>query len=186
MKKLNKIKIDVTSEEGITKLLSLVNEDMILLREGLASLCNQINKIRAFDKILMRVMDKAGIIDESDLKNLSNDLYKKQAGQLIQKYKSLRKNMNELNNAFDVMNEHHPEDFTEEDFDEDGNPVHEAQDTKTNRRETMMDTLMANWEWILLAFYTLEKIVKLSPSKKDDIIFDSVIKPIWDKLPFGK
>ena len=126
MKKLNKIKIDVTSEEGITKLLSLVNEDMILLREGLASLCNQINKIRAFDKILMRVMDKAGIIDESDLKNLSNDLYKKQAGQLIQKYKSLRKNMNELNNAFDVMNEHHPEDFTEEDFDEDGNPVHEA------------------------------------------------------------
>ena len=126
MKKLNKIKIDVTSEEGITKLLSLVNEDMILLREGLASLCNQINRIRAFDKILMRVMDKAGIIDESDLKNLSNDLYKKQAGQLIQKYKSLRKNMNELNNAFDVMNEHHPEDFTEEDFDEDGNPVHEA------------------------------------------------------------
>ena len=126
MKKLNKIKIDVTSEEGITKLLSLVNEDMILLREGLASLCNQINRIRAFDKILMRVMDKACIIDESDLKNLSNDLYKKQAGQLIQKYKSLRKNMNELNNAFDVMNEHHPEDFTEEDFDEDGNPVHEA------------------------------------------------------------
>ena len=50
----------------------------------------------------------------------------------------------------------------------------------------MIDTLMANWEWILLAFYTLEKIVKLSPSKKDDIIFDSVIKPIWDKLPFGK
>ena len=124
--KMNKIKIDLSSEDGVTKLLKLVNEDMILLREGLASLCNQINKIRAFDKILMRVMDKAGIIDESDLKNLSNDLYKKQAGQLIQKYKSLRKNMNELNNAFDVMNEHHPEDFTEEDFDEDGNPVHEA------------------------------------------------------------
>ena len=126
MKKLDKIKIDLKDPDGLTKLLSLVNEDMILLREGLASLCNQINKISAFDKILMRVMDKAGIIDESDLKNLSNDLYKKQAGQLIQKYKSLRKNMNELNNAFDVMNEHHPEDFTEEDFDEDGNPVHEA------------------------------------------------------------
>ena len=44
----------------------------------------------------------------------------------------------------------------------------------------------SNWEWILLAFYTLEKIVKLSPSKKDDIIFDTVLKPIWDKLPFGK
>ena len=186
MKKLNKIKIDVTSEEGITKLLSLVNEDMILLREGLASLCNQINRIRAFDKILMRVMDKAGIIDESDLKNLSNDLYKKQAGQLIQKYKSLRNNINEIEDAYDTMNTEHPDDFIEDDFDEEGNPVHEAQDIKTNRRETMMDSLLANWEWILLAFYTLEKIVKLSPSKKDDIIFDSVIKPIWDKLPFGK
>ena len=37
-----------------------------------------------------------------------------------------------------------------------------------------------------IGFYTLEKIVKLSPSKKDDIIFDAVIKPVWDKLPFGK
>ena len=104
----------------------------------------------------------------------------------IQKYKNLTRNVQQLNNAFDVMEQKHPEDFIEEDFDEDGNPVHEAQDIKTNRRETMMDSLLANWEWILLAFYTLEKIVKLSPSKKDDIIFDSVIKPIWDKLPFGK
>ena len=46
--------------------------------------------------------------------------------------------------------------------------------------------IIANWEWILVGFYTLEKIVKLSPSKKDDIIFDSVIKPVWDQLPFGK
>ena len=45
----------------------------------------------------------------------------------------------------------------------------------------MIDVLLANWEWIMLGFYTLEKIVKLSPSKKDDIIFDSVIKPLFDK-----
>ena len=50
----------------------------------------------------------------------------------------------------------------------------------------MMEWVMTNWEWIMLGFYTLEKIVKLSPSKKDDIIFDAVIKPVWDKLPFGK
>ena len=50
----------------------------------------------------------------------------------------------------------------------------------------MMDVLMANWEWIMLGFYTLEKIVKLSPSKKDDILFDTIIKPIFYKLPFGK
>ena len=31
-----------------------------------------------------------------------------------------------------------------------------------------MDWILANWEWIMLGFYTLEKIVKLSPSKKDE------------------
>ena len=112
--------------DGVVKLLNLVNEDMILLREGLASLCNEINRIRAFDKILMRVLDKSGIIDEEDLKSLSNDLYKKKAGALIQKYKNLTRNVQQLNNAFDVMEQKHPEDFIEEDFDEDGNPVHEA------------------------------------------------------------
>ena len=49
-----------------------------------------------------------------------------------------------------------------------------------------MEWLIANWQWIMLGFYTLEKIVKLSPSKKDDIIFDSVIKPIFDQLHFCK
>ena len=42
----------------------------------------------------------------------------------------------------------------------------------------MTEWVLANWEWIMLGFYTLEKIVKLSPSKKDDIIFDAVIKPV--------
>ena len=50
----------------------------------------------------------------------------------------------------------------------------------------MMEWVMTNWEWIKLGFYTLEKIVRLSPTDKDDIIFDMVIKPVWDKLPFGK
>ena len=49
-----------------------------------------------------------------------------------------------------------------------------------------MDWVKAKWEWVMLGFYKLEKIVKLSTSKKDDIIFDTVLKPIWDKLPFGK
>ena len=50
----------------------------------------------------------------------------------------------------------------------------------------MTEWLLANWEWVMLGFYTLEKIVKLSPTDKDDIIFDTVLKPICEKLPFGK
>jgi|TARA_R100001163_G_C4950198_1_gene118274 hypothetical protein len=42
--------------------------------------------------------------------------------------------------------------------------------------------LLANWEWVLLLLYVVEKAVKLSPSKKDDVIFDMVIKPIVDKV----
>ena len=40
----------------------------------------------------------------------------------------------------------------------------------------------SNWEWILLATYVVEKIVKLSPSQKDDVIFDMIFKPIIDKI----
>lgn len=45
-----------------------------------------------------------------------------------------------------------------------------------------MGFLTGNWEWIMLALYVIEKVVKLSPSKKDDVIFDMVLKPILDKV----
>ena len=45
-----------------------------------------------------------------------------------------------------------------------------------------MGRITANWEWVLLALYVLEKAVKLSPSKKDDVIFDMILKPIIDKI----
>jgi len=46
----------------------------------------------------------------------------------------------------------------------------------------IMSILLGNWEWVLLAVYVIEKIVKISPSKKDDVIFDMIIKPIVDKI----
>jgi len=48
-----------------------------------------------------------------------------------------------------------------------------------------MNFLMSNWEWVLLAFMVLEKVIKLSPSKKDDILFDSVITPLFNMLKKG-
>jgi len=45
-----------------------------------------------------------------------------------------------------------------------------------------MGFLTSNWEWVLLSMYIIEKIVKLSPSKKDDVIFDMVLKPIIEKV----
>jgi hypothetical protein len=46
----------------------------------------------------------------------------------------------------------------------------------------MMSFLTANWEWILLGLYMVEKAIKLSPSKKDDLVWDMVLKPIVEKI----
>ena len=45
-----------------------------------------------------------------------------------------------------------------------------------------MEWITTNWEWILLSMYILEKVVKLSPTTKDDVIFDMILKPIFDKI----
>jgi hypothetical protein len=41
-----------------------------------------------------------------------------------------------------------------------------------------MEWLSMNWEWVLLGFMILEKLVKMSPSDKDDILLDV----IWQGL----
>ena len=46
----------------------------------------------------------------------------------------------------------------------------------------MSEWLAANWEYVLVAFYAIEKIVKLTPTKYDDILFDAVLKPIKEKM----
>ena len=46
----------------------------------------------------------------------------------------------------------------------------------------MFSFITSNWEWFLLALYILEKGIKLSPSKKDDLVLDMVFKPIVDKI----
>ena len=46
----------------------------------------------------------------------------------------------------------------------------------------MSDWIVANWEYVLVGIYALEKIVKLTPTKYDDIVFDMILKPIKDKV----
>ena len=46
----------------------------------------------------------------------------------------------------------------------------------------MIELLLSNWEWFLLGLYVLEKAILLSPSKKDDLIWDTILKPIIDKV----
>ena len=46
----------------------------------------------------------------------------------------------------------------------------------------MFSFLTSNWEWVLLALYVVEKVIKLSPSKNDDLVWDMVLKPIVEKI----
>jgi hypothetical protein len=46
----------------------------------------------------------------------------------------------------------------------------------------MFSFITANWEYFLLGLYVVEKVIKLSPSKKDDVIWDMILKPIVDKI----
>ena len=45
-----------------------------------------------------------------------------------------------------------------------------------------MDLLLNNWEYVLLVMYVVEKVVKLSPTKKDDVVFDMILKPIFSAI----
>ena len=45
-----------------------------------------------------------------------------------------------------------------------------------------MEAILNNWEYVLIAIMVAEKIVKLSPSQNDDIILDSIIKPLLNLL----
>ena len=44
-----------------------------------------------------------------------------------------------------------------------------------------MTWLFDNWEWVLVCFYVLEKIVKITPLAWDDILIDG-IRSILAKL----
>ena len=46
----------------------------------------------------------------------------------------------------------------------------------------MFEFIATNWEWCLLALYVLEKAILLSPTKKDDLVWDMVLRPIVDKI----
>lgn len=46
----------------------------------------------------------------------------------------------------------------------------------------MFDAFWSNWEYVLLVMFVIEKVIKLSPSKQDDVIFDMIISPIFNAL----
>ena len=42
----------------------------------------------------------------------------------------------------------------------------------------MFEVIANNWEWFLLGLYVVEKVIKLSPTPKDDIVWDMILEPI--------
>ncbi len=46
----------------------------------------------------------------------------------------------------------------------------------------MSEWIAANWEYVLVAIYAAEKIVKLTPTQYEDIVFALILKPIIEKF----
>lgn len=42
--------------------------------------------------------------------------------------------------------------------------------------------LIENWQYVLIFFMIAEKVVKLTPTKYDDIVLDMFLKPIVGKI----
>ena len=46
----------------------------------------------------------------------------------------------------------------------------------------MTEWMQNNWEIVVIVFFVIEKIIKLSPTKSDDILLDMILKPLFEKL----
>ena len=44
--------------------------------------------------------------------------------------------------------------------------------------------IIENWMYLLLAFFILEKVVKLTPIEQDDIVIDFIGKNVWKGLKY--
>ncbi len=49
-----------------------------------------------------------------------------------------------------------------------------------------MDWLSANWQYVLVGFFILEKVVKLTPTKYDDIVVDVLFEALKKLFPNKK
>lgn len=47
---------------------------------------------------------------------------------------------------------------------------------------TAFKMISDNWYWCVVALFVAEKIVKVTPIKYDDIVFDMVITPAFSKI----
>jgi hypothetical protein len=45
-----------------------------------------------------------------------------------------------------------------------------------------MEFMQNNWQIVVIVFFIIEKIIRISPTKSDDIIFDMILKPLFEKF----
>tara|TARA_Y100001963_G_C6430769_1_gene286945 strand:- start:186 stop:338 length:153 start_codon:yes stop_codon:yes gene_type:complete len=46
----------------------------------------------------------------------------------------------------------------------------------------MTEWIQSNWEIVVIIFFVIEKIIRISPTKSDDILLDMVLKPLYEKM----
>ena len=46
----------------------------------------------------------------------------------------------------------------------------------------MTEWIQSNWEIVVIIFFVIEKIIRISPTKSDDILLDMILKPLYEKM----
>ena len=46
----------------------------------------------------------------------------------------------------------------------------------------MTEWIQSNWEIVVIIFFIGEKLIRISPTKNDDILLDMILKPLYEKM----
>ena len=46
----------------------------------------------------------------------------------------------------------------------------------------MTEWIQSNWEIVVIIFFIGEKLIRISPTKSDDILLDMILKPLYEKM----
>ena len=111
--------------DEFTEHMYLVNDGMLQFQRDLGMLAKEINMIKSYMEVVVRVLDKQGIISKEDVKELAVESANKKVEELKKNMKKYEKNMKEETETMQNLITKFKASIGAW-FDEDGNPIAKA------------------------------------------------------------
>ena len=111
--------------EEFTEHMHLVNDGMLQFQRDLGMLAKELNMMKSYMEIVIKVLDKQGIISKEDVKELAIDNANQKVEAIKKNMKSYEKNMKEETETMQNLITKFKASIGAW-FDEDGNPIAKA------------------------------------------------------------